>query len=313
MNGNELYDIVLLGGGPAGLTASLYAARARFKCVLVERLGLGGQLLTYEKVDNYPGFPEGVTAFELVELFSAQAKRFGMEHRSGEVRALELDGKVKAVHLDSGNLFAKSVIIATGCSPRKLDVKGERTFTGRGVSYCAVCDGPFYREMEVAVVGGGDTAVEEALYLTKFATRVHIIHRRGDLRAIRVIQEEAERNDKITFHLNRIVTEIQGGDQGVERLILQDVQSGATTPLEVPGVFVFVGLIPNADFIPPEVVRDAQGFIVTDTEMATSVPGVFAAGDIRSKALRQIVTAVGDGATAAFNAGRYVESQNHED
>jgi thioredoxin reductase (NADPH) len=312
MNGNDVYDIVLLGGGPAGLTASLYAARARFKCVLVEKLGLGGQLLTYEKVDNYPGFPEGVTAFELVELFSTQAKRFGMEHRSGEVRALELDGELKAVHLDTGTLFAKSVVIATGCSPRKLNVKGERAFTGRGVSYCAVCDGPFYREMEVAVVGGGDTAVEEAVYLTKFATRVHIIHRRGDFRAIRVIQEEAERNDKITFHLNRIVTEIQGGDQGVERLILQDVQSGATTPLDVPGVFIFVGLIPNADFIPPEVARDAQGFIVTDTEMATSVPGVFAAGDIRSKALRQIVTAVGDGATAAFNAGRYVESLNHK-
>lgn len=307
----ELYDMVIVGGGPAGLTAALYACRARYKTLLLERIGLGGQLLTYEKVDNYPGFPEGITTFELTELFKAQAVRFGIEHHSSEVTSLDASGVTKVLHTADGPVHAKAVIIATGCAPRKLEVKGEAEFTGRGVSYCAICDGPFYRNEIVAVVGGGDTAVEEAIYLTKFASQVHIIHRRDTLRAIKVIQEEALANPKITIHWNQVVTAIHGGPQGVTHLALQDVLSNDTSQLDVSGVFIFVGLIPNTLWLPESVRRDPLGFVITDDYMATSVPGVFAAGDVRSKSLRQIVTAVGDGATAAFSAGRYIESLAH--
>ncbi|MGQ9671298.1 MAG: thioredoxin-disulfide reductase [Desulfosoma sp.] len=312
MTTTALYDMVIVGGGPAGLAAALYGCRARFKTLLVERIGLGGQLLTYEKVDNYPGFPEGVTTFELTELFKAQAVRFGMEHRSVEVTGLELSNSVKVLHTPEGPVRAKAVILATGCTPRKLQVKGEAEFTGRGVSYCAICDGPFYRNQEVAVIGGGDTAVEEAVYLTKFAAHVHIIHRRDTLRAIKILQEEALANPKITVHWNRIVAEILGGPQGVTGLVLQDTTTSALSQLDVSGVFVFVGLLPNTQWIPEDVRRDNLGFLITDDHMATSVAGVFAAGDVRSKSLRQIVTAVGDGATAAFSAGRYVESLAHQ-
>ncbi|ROQ93552.1 thioredoxin-disulfide reductase [Desulfosoma caldarium] len=311
MTSPTTYDMVIVGGGPAGLTAALYASRARYKTLLVERIGLGGQLLTYEKVDNYPGFPEGITTFELTELFKAQGLRFGMEHRSVEVTGLDLSGTIKVLHTPEGPMEAKAVIIATGCTPRKLQVKGEAEFTGRGVSYCAICDGPFYRNEEVAVIGGGDTAVEEAVYLTKFASHVHIIHRRNTLRAVKILQEEALANPKITVHWNRIVTEIQGGPQGVTGLVLQDTVTNASSELNVSGVFVFVGLVPNTQWVPEDVHRDALGFLITDNQMATSVPGVYAAGDVRSKSLRQIVTAVGDGATAAFCAGRYVESLAH--
>ncbi len=307
----ELYDMVIVGGGPAGLTAALYACRARYKTLVVERIGLGGQLLTYEKVDNYPGFPEGISTFELTELFKAQALRFGMEHRSAEVTSLDVAGPVKVLHTADGPIHAKAVVIATGCAPRKLHVKGETEYTGRGVSYCAVCDGPFYRNETVAVVGGGDTAVEEAIYLTKFASHVHIIHRRDTLRAVKIIQEEAFANPKITIHWNRVVTAIHGGPQGVTELSLQDTITGDASRLDVAGVFIFVGLIPNTHWVPETIRRDSLGFLITDDEMTTSTPGVFAAGDVRAKNLRQIVTAVGDGATAAFSAGRYLESLAH--
>lgn len=305
------YDMVIVGGGPAGLTAALYASRARYRTLLVERIGLGGQLLTYEKVDNYPGFPEGVSTFELTELFKTQALRFGMEHRSAEITSMDVSAPIKVLQTPDGPIFAKTVIIATGCAPKKLQVKGEAELTGRGVSYCAVCDGPFYRNEAVAVIGGGDTAVEEAVYLTKFASQVHIIHRRDTLRAIKILQEEAFANPKISFHWNRIVTEVVGGPQGVTHLELQDTVTGEKSQLAVSGVFIFVGLLPNTQWVPQDIRRDALGFLITDDNMATTVPGVFAAGDVRSKSLRQIVTAVGDGATAAFCAGRYVETMAH--
>ncbi|MCE5243618.1 MAG: thioredoxin-disulfide reductase [Syntrophobacteraceae bacterium] len=308
---SDVYDIVIIGGGPAGLTAGLYAARARMKAVLVERMGFGGQLLTYERVDNYPGFPEGVGAFGLSELISAQALRFGLQTRNADVLGLDVNGPVKTVRLADGTIQARTLVIASGASPHKLGIKGEIELTGRGVSYCAVCDAPFYRGQDVAVVGGGDTAVEEAIYLTKFANRVYLIHRRDKLRATPIICEKAFRNEKLQFVLSTIVTEVQGGDGGVESLVLQDRKTGGTSRLPVAGVFMFVGIRPNCDFLPPEIQRDECGFICTDKEMATSVPGVFAAGDVRVKALRQIVTAVGDGATAAFNAGKYVENNFH--
>lgn len=309
MKPNDVYDILIIGGGPAGLTAGLYAARARLKALLVERMGFGGQLLTYEQVDNYPGFPEGISAFGLSELISAQALRFGLATRSGEVVGLEVTEPVKTVHLADGDLYARTVIIAAGASPNKLGVKGEVEFTGRGVSYCAVCDAPFYRDQDVAVVGGGDTAIEEALYLTKFARHVYVIHRRDRLRATQVIQERASQNEKISFVLETVVTEIRGDDQGVVGLDLRGTRSGEASQLAVSGAFVFVGIQPNTGFLPPEILCNTAGFVVTDQEMAGSVPGIFAVGDVRAKELRQIVTAVGDGATAAFNAGRYIESQ----
>jgi thioredoxin reductase (NADPH) len=306
---DETYDIVIIGGGPAGLTAGLYAARARMKAVLLEKMGFGGQLLTYERVDNYPGFPEGISAFGLAELISAQALKFGLENRRAEVVGLELADRIPSVRLADGNsLKARTIIIASGASPRKLAVKGETELTGRGVSYCAVCDAPFYRDQDVAVIGGGDTAIEEAIYLTKFAKQVYVVHRRDRLRATPIIQEKALKNEKISFRLNTVVMEVKGGEQGVDKLLLKEKSSGSISELLVSGAFVFVGIRPNTEHVPPEVKRDSLGFIYADDAMATSIPGVFAAGDVRVKDLRQIVTAVGDGATAAFNAGRYVES-----
>ena len=305
----DLYDTVIIGGGPAGLTAGLYAARARLGTLLLERMGFGGQLLTYERVDNYPGFPEGIGAYGLGELISAHALKFGLQTRNAEVVGIDSEGDVHAIQLADGVVHGRTLIIASGASPNKLGVKGETELTGRGVSYCAVCDAPFYRNQEVAVVGGGDTAIEEAIYLTKFAGRVHVIHRRDRLRAAQLIQEKAFENGKISFIFNSIVTEIKGDSQGVERLVLKDTRTGGSSELPVNGVFVFVGIQPNTGYVPSEVHRDSQGFLHTDQEMATSVSGIFAAGDVRSKQLRQIVTAVGDGATAAFNAGRYIEER----
>ncbi len=289
------------------MTAGLYAARSRMDALLLEQMGFGGQMLTYERVDNYPGFPEGVGAFGLAELVSAQALRFGLKTRNAEVVGLDVGGEIKKIILADGEIATRTIIIAAGASPNKLGVRGETELTGRGVSYCAVCDAPFYRDQEVAVVGGGDTAIEEALYLTKFASRVYVVHRRDRLRATQVIQEKAFQNDKISFILSKTVSEIMGGQAGVEGLTLRGVKDSEPSVLPVSGVFVFVGIRPNSAFVPAEINRDRPGFIYTDQEMATSVPGVFAAGDVRSKLLRQIVTAVGDGATAAFNAYRYIE------
>ncbi len=308
MADNKIYDMIVIGGGPAGLTAGLYAARARLDAVLLERMGFGGQLLTYERVENYPGFPEGVGAFGLAELISAQALRFGLEVRNAEVVGFDFSGAIKKIILTNGTIETKTIIVASGASPNRLGAKGEIGLTGRGVSYCAVCDAPFFRGQEVAVVGGGDTAIEEALYLTKFASRVHVVHRREKLRATPIIQEKAFLNEKISFILNNVVDEVKGGPEGVAGLALRDITNSNLWDLPVAGVFVFVGIKPNSAFIPSEIERDPSGFIYTDQEMATSVPGVFAAGDIRVKQLRQIVTAVGDGATAAFNAGRYIEN-----
>jgi thioredoxin reductase (NADPH) len=231
-----------------------------------------------------------------------------LQTRSSEVVGLEVGDEIKTVQLSDGALRCKAIVIASGASPNKLGAKGEAEHTGRGVSYCAVCDAPFFREQDVAVVGGGDTAIEEAIYLTKFAKRVYVVHRRDRLRATQVIQEKATQNPKVTFVYNTVVGEIEGGPQGVEGLLLQDVQSQNTSRLPVNGVFIFVGIHPNTQYVPHEIERDSLGFIHTDQEMATSVRGIFAAGDVRTKELRQIVTAVGDGATAAYNAGHYVET-----
>ncbi len=298
----ETRDVVIIGGGPAGLTAAIYASRARLDTLMIEKMSPGGQVLVTDRVDNYPGFPEGITGFELVDRMAAQARRFGMSEAIGEVVGLEpgADGMVR-VNLASGDpVLARGVIIATGASHRKLGVPGEEEFSGRGVSYCATCDGPFFRDQEVAVVGGGDSAVQEAIFLTKFASKVYLIHRRDELRAVKILQEKAFENPKIEFVWDSVVDEILGGDQGVTGIRARNVKSGEVRDIPVTGVFVFIGMVPNTGFLKGVVDMDDRGFILVDEWMRTSMKGVYAAGDCRAKPLLQIVTAVSDGATAAF-------------
>jgi thioredoxin reductase (NADPH) len=302
-----LEDLIIIGGGPGGLTAGIYAARARLKSVLLERLAPGGQILTTDWVENYPGFPEGVSGFELVDRMKRQAEHFGLEIRNEEVSALELSEDRKRVVTNKGPLETKSLILTCGATPSKLGIEGETLLMGKGVSYCATCDGPFYRDQEVAVVGGGDTAVEEALFLTRFAQRVYLIHRRDALRAVRLLQERALAEERIEVVWDTIPVRI-AGEKEVEGLDLKNVKSGETRRLPVNGVFVFIGYSPNNELVKDILDLDDYGFVITDNDMETSIPGVFAAGDLRSKLLRQVSTAVGEGATAAFAAERYIEN-----
>ncbi len=302
----EIYDLVIIGGGPAGLTAYLYAARARLNTLLIEKLAPGGQVLVTDFVENYPGFPEGLPGWELMEKFTAHVKKLGFNQKTGEVVALTLEGETKKIKLAGGEeLAARAVIIATGASPNKLGVPGEEELTGKGVSYCATCDGPFFRDQVVAVVGGGNTAVQEAIFLTKFARKVYLIHRRDQLRAQKILQERAFANPKIEFIWNTVVTEILGREK-VERVRLKNRKTGEETELSVGGVFIFIGIRPQSDFVKDLLKLDEKGFIITDCEMRTEIPGLFAAGDVRAKACRQIITAAGDGATAAYMAEHYL-------
>ena len=301
------YQLIIIGGGPAGLTAGLYASRARVKSLLIEKGAMGGQVLITDWIDNWPGDVDGITGFDLIEKMSAHAMKFGLETKIAHVRSMELKGGVKTIHLENGSrLTTRAIIICTGGNPGRLGVKGEREFTGKGVSYCATCDGPFYKNEEIAVVGGGNTAIQEAAHLTKFASKVTVIHRRDELRATKIVQEKAFANDKIEFIYNAQVSEIRGGDKGVEQLLLKH-KDGSKSTLDVSGVFILIGVIPNNDALPLEDLEtDKYGFLVTDTEMRTKLPGVFAAGDIRSKSFRQIVTAAGEGATAELSAEHYL-------
>jgi thioredoxin reductase (NADPH) len=292
------------------MTAGLYAARALLKTVLIEKLAPGGQILTTHWVDNYPGFPEGVSGFELVEAMRKQALRFGLEIVSREVTGLKKEGDLFRVTLADGELTARALVIASGAQPIKLGVPGELELTGKGVSYCATCDGPFYRDVEVAVVGGGDTAVEEALFLTRFASRIHLFHRRDQLRATGLLREKIAADPKVEIHWSTVLTAIKADAQGmVSALTYKDLKTGQEHDLPVIGVFMFVGQKPTTNFLTGFVELDRAGFVVTDGETATSVKGVWAAGDVRCKILRQISTAVGDGATAAFCAEKYIEEK----
>lgn len=302
-----MYDSIIIGGGPAGLTAGLYNARARMNVLLLEKLAPGGQVLNTDWVENYPGFPDGISGFELMDRMKNQAERFDLEIRSEEVLRLEIEGDRKILQTANGNLETRAVIVACGASWRRLDIEGEDRLIGRGVSFCATCDGPFYRDEEVAVVGGGDTAIEEALFLTRFASRIHIIHRRDKLRAVKLLQERAMAEDKIEFIWDTIPQKIIG-EEGVEGIELKNVRTGEVTQKAVHGVFVFIGTLPNTDLVKGLVDLDDAGFIVTNQQMETSVPGIFAAGDIRSKGFRQISTAVGEGAEAAFAVEKYLEN-----
>lgn len=304
-----MYDVIIIGAGPAGLTAGLYSARARLNVLLLERLAPGGQVVTTDWVENYPGFPDGVSGFELIERMKTQAEKFGLSIQNNEVVELDLSAEKKAVITTKERLETKALILTCGATPRKLGIEGEEILTGKGVSYCATCDGPFYRDQEVAVIGGGDTAVEEALFLTRFASKIYLIHRRDRLRATQLLQDRAIAEEKIEFLWNTIPLRILG-EHGVERIELKNVKSGEASRKDVQGVFVFIGIQPNSDLVKGMIELDQNGFIITNDHMETSIPGVFAAGDIRSKLFRQITTAVGEGATASFSAEKYIERLN---
>ncbi|OPZ58863.1 MAG: Thioredoxin reductase [Deltaproteobacteria bacterium ADurb.Bin510] len=304
---NEIHDVIIVGGGPAGLSAGIYAARARMKALLIRSAFQPSLITVTDDVENYPGFPQGLSGFELIDQLTRQAERFDLEIMDADVEKLVRGEDCWELTAAGQTLKSLSVIVATGARPRELAVPGERELTGRGVSYCATCDGPFYRGKDVVVVGGGDTAVQEALFLTKFASRVTVIHRRERLRATGILSERARQNDRISFEFNSVVEAIEG-EQGVERLRLKNVLDGSTKQLAAEGAFIFVGYNPATDFAAEVVDLDKLNYIITDDEMRTSAEGVFAAGDCRRKLLRQVVTACGDGATAAVAAEHYVNA-----
>jgi thioredoxin reductase (NADPH) len=302
------YDVVIIGGGPAGLTAGLYAARARNSSLLIERGLIGGMITEAEKVDNYPGFPEGISGYDLSTLMHQQATRYGLETTFAEATGLEIKEGQKVIKTDNGNFVARTVIIASGSKRQKLGAPGEKEFTGKGVSYCATCDAPFFSDKAVAVVGGGNTAIYEALHLAKFAARVTVIHRRSQLRATVVAQEKAFAEPKIEFLWNTVVEAIEGQDF-VQRLRLRQVVSGKKSILEIAGVFIAIGLKPNTDYLRDTLPLDKLGHIITDERMQTKIPGVFAAGDIRHNSIQQAIASAGDGATAAFYAKKFIDGE----
>lgn len=299
-----MYEVLIIGAGPAGMTAAIYAARAGYKTVVLEHGVPGGQAATTDMIENYPGFPEGISGPELMMKFFEQTQTFGVEMIYEQVQSVELDGAIKRVTTDKQTIEAKAVVIASGAKPRALGVANEGRLRGRGVSYCATCDGFFFKDQPVAVVGGGDTAVEEAMYLTKMCSSVTLIHRRDELRANKLAQSRALANEKLNIIYDTVVDEIIGDDK-VSQLKLRNKKTDETSTLDINGVFIFVGYLPNNAFFPPELEVNEQGYIVTDDEMATNIPGVFAVGDVRQKKLRQVTTAVGDGGAVMHGIEEY--------
>jgi len=306
MSKDRIYQLVIVGGGPGGLTAGLYACRARIDTILVEKGVEGGQILVTEWVDNYPGFPEGISGFDLAEKMKAQAQRFGLTVMNNLVAFMDLEGDVKTITFEDGRkIRTRAVIIATGARPNKLNVPGEERLIGKGVSYCATCDGPFYRDLEIAVVGGGDTAVEEAVYLTKFAQKVTIIHRRDELRASPIVQEEAFAHKQVSFQCDSEVIGIIG-EKEVEGLKLRH-SDGTEDICSFAGVFILIGTTPNNEMLPQHQLAMENGFVITDCMMQTNIPGVMAIGDIRHNSIRQVVSAAGDGAVAEKAVEQYLD------
>jgi len=303
----KIYDVAIIGGGPAGLTAAVYAARETLSTILLEKSMTGGIPAIVDQIENYPGFPDGIAGLELMQKMRAQADRFGtlVSEFEDVSKILPEHGRLKLITENNRHL-AKSVIIATGGLPRNLGIESEQEFLGRGVSYCATCDGPLYRDAELIVVGGGNAAVQEALFLTKFAKRVTIVHRRDKLRAQPILQERALKNEKIRFAWDSVVSNIFGANQ-VEGVEIRNVKTGEKISLPVEGIFIFIGWIPNTEFVRGLIELDDEGHILTDCEMRTSVPGIMAVGDVRSKTVRQIANAVGDGAIGALAASKYLE------
>ena len=304
---DRTHQLIIIGGGPAGLSAGLYASRSKLDTLLIEKAGLGGQILNAEMVENYPGFPQGISGSELGDLIAQQATKYGLPTAFAEVQGLEIRGAEKVLSTSEGQYRAKALIIAAGSEYSKLGVPGEEGFTGRGVSYCAMCDGAFFRDQVVAVVGGGNVALNDALFLTRFATKVIVIHRRDQLRATRILQDRAFANPRIEFLWDTVVESITG-DKLVREIRLRNVKTGKVSSLAVSGVFVAVGLRPNTGYLKGLLKLDEGGFIPVNNQMETEVTGIFAAGDIRVGSIRQVVSAAGDGATAAIAAERFLSS-----
>ncbi len=302
------YDVVIIGGGPAGLTAALYGARARRRTLVLEKGVTGGQIALTHLVENFPGFVEGTSGFALAEAIQLQAERYGAEFRYEAVDSVARDGDLFRIRVDGGELHARALIVTTGAEYRRLGVPGEERLTGRGVSYCATCDAAFFRNVEVAVVGGGDAALDEALFITRFASRVHLIHRRDELRASRILQERAFANPQITFVWNTVVEEIYGAET-VEALALRNVVTREHSRLPVAAVFIFIGQTPATGFLRGLAPTDPGGHLIVDLMMRTPVDGVFAAGDVRTRSSRQAISAAGDGATAAIAAEQYLSER----
>lgn len=302
----KIYQLIIVGGGPGGLSAGLYASRARLDTLLVEKGASGGQVLLTDMIENYPGF-EGIGGFDLSEKMESHASKFGLKTLSGEVTSMDLSSKVKKIFLENGNVLkSHTVIIATGAKPNKLHVPGEFELAGKGVSYCATCDGPFFRDMNIAVVGGGDTAVQEAIYLTKFAKEVTVIHRRSELRASAIIQERALKTEKLKFIMESQVVGVEG-EKEVEGLLIRH-NDGSEKVVSFQGVFILIGINPNHESLPLEQLENNNGFLHTDANMRTNIAGVMAVGDIRDESIRQVVSATGDGAVAEKMAEHYLEN-----
>lgn len=298
-------DVVIIGAGPGGMTAALYASRANLSVVMIDRGIYGGQMNNTATIENYPGF-SSILGPDLGEKMYAGATQFGAEYEYGNVTGIEDLGKTKLVHTDDGDYEAKAVILATGAEHRKIGVPGEEAYSGRGVSYCAVCDGAFFRDQDVVVLGGGDSAIEEGLYLTQLAKSVTVIHRRDQLRAQKIIQQRAFANDKMHFIWNGLVQSIEGDDKEVTGVTYKDKITGAETTIPAKGVFIYVGIKPMTDAFAGLGVLDENGWVITNDQMETSVPGIYAIGDVRQKTLRQITTAVGDGGLAGQGVFNYI-------
>jgi thioredoxin reductase (NADPH) len=303
------FDVAILGGGPAGLSAAIYTSRGNLSTAIVDTQPFGGQPSNYLELENYPPF-ERIEGWDLMEKFEKHASSFGTNNfPMQEILSIDLISNPKTIKTKKYEIKSKSVIIATGAKPTKLNIQGEEEFLGRGVSYCAICDGAFFKDKIVAVVGGGNSAIEEGIYLTKFAKKVYIIHRREELRADKIIQEKAMQNEKIEIIYNSLVCEIHGENQ-VNKILIKNVKTSNTTELKVDGIFPYIGITPNSEFINGQIEQDSKGFILTDSTMKTSIEGVYAVGDIRNTPLRQVITAAADGAIAGVYATKYIDSLN---
>jgi thioredoxin reductase (NADPH) len=310
---NTKFDVIIVGAGPAGLCAAMYAGRGMLKAVTLERGAPGGELLNTDLIEDYPGF-ESIKGWELAQKMAEHAKKFGGEIATESVERIRRldDGTFEVTTARERTYRAPAVILTAGGTPVKLGVPGEKEYAGKGVSYCAVCDGAFFKGEVLAVVGGGDAAVEEADYLTRYASKVYIIHRRHEFRASKILQERAFANPKIEVIWNATVPEIVGGAKGVEHLVLENTETHARTNLQVGGVFIFVGFKPNTNLLADHVRHDAAGYLLTDERMMTSIPGLFAAGDVRAQVTRQVTTAVGDATTAAIAVEKYLAARREQ-